>query len=222
MRRDLVLQLDVPSSPEYIAIVRLVVAAVASARRALADERVDDLKLAVSEACTNAIEANRSIRPGAPVHIEVWEEPDRLEVSIDDRGPGFDLEKLAFPPPITDPERLNFERGLGIPLIKTLVDNVVFVRLEKGTSVRLTVFGGPLGEDDTGAIYLDASKLAAPTTPQLAAPTTPQLAAPIKPQLAAPIKPQVAAPGERQVAGTGAPPSATNWPNRPDAPAQQA
>ena len=71
MQRALVLELDVPSSPEYIAIVRLVVASVASSRRALADERIDDLKLAVSEACTNAIEANRSIRPNAPVHIEI-------------------------------------------------------------------------------------------------------------------------------------------------------
>ena len=61
MQRALVLELDIPSSPEFIAIVRLVVASVASARRALADERIDDLKLAVSEACTNAIEANRSI-----------------------------------------------------------------------------------------------------------------------------------------------------------------
>ena len=68
-----------------------------------------------------------------------------------------DLEMLEFPPPITDPERLNFERGLGIPLIRTLVDNAVFVRLEKGTSVRMTVFGGPLDGDDTGAIYMDVS-----------------------------------------------------------------
>ncbi len=86
MQRALVLELDVPSSPEFIAIVRLVVASVASARRALADERIDDLKLAVSEACTNAIEANRSVSPSAPVHVEIWESPDRLEVSIEDQG----------------------------------------------------------------------------------------------------------------------------------------
>ena len=132
MQRALVLELDVPSSPEYIAIVRLVVASVASARRALADERIDDLKLAVSEACTNAIEANRSIRPNAPVHVEIWEAPDRLEVSIEDSGPGFDPDKLEFPPPVTDPERLNFERGLGIPLIRTLVDNAVLRPHGKG------------------------------------------------------------------------------------------
>ncbi len=63
MQGALVLELDVPSSPEYIAIVRLVVASVASSRRALADERIDDLKLAVSEACTNAIEAEQVREP---------------------------------------------------------------------------------------------------------------------------------------------------------------
>ncbi len=159
MQRALVLELDVPSSPEYIAIVRLVVASVASSRRALADERIDDLKLAVSEACTNAIEANRSIRPSAPVHLEIWESPDRLEVTIEDNGPGFDPDKLEFPPPVTDPERLNFERGLGIPLIKTLVDSASFVRTESGTSVRMTVFGGPVNGDDTATIYMDVSQL---------------------------------------------------------------
>jgi serine/threonine-protein kinase RsbW len=159
MQRALVLELDVPSRPEFIAIVRLVVASVASSRRALADERVDDLKLAVSEACTNAIEANRSVRPTAPVHVEIWEAPDRLEVNIEDSGPGFDPEKLEFPPPVTDPDRLNFERGLGIPLIRTLVDSSAFVRKESGTSVRMTVFGGPVDGDDTAAIYIDVSKM---------------------------------------------------------------
>jgi len=159
MQRALVLELDVPSRPEYIAIVRLVVASVASSRRAMADERVDDLKLAVSEACTNAIEANRSIRPGAPVHVEIWEAPDRLEVAIEDCGPGFDPDKLEVPPPITDPERLNFERGLGIPLIRTLVDSAAFIRKETGTSVVMTVFGGPADGDDTGAIYMDLSRI---------------------------------------------------------------
>jgi serine/threonine-protein kinase RsbW len=157
MQRALVLELDVPSRPEYIAIVRLVVASVASARRNLADERIDDLKLAVSEACTNAIEANKALHPDAPVHVEVWEAPDRLEVNIEDSGPGFDPDALELPPPITDPERLNFERGLGIPLIRTLVDDAAFVRKASGTSVRMTVFGGPVDGDDTGAIYMDVS-----------------------------------------------------------------
>ncbi len=55
---ELSLDLSVPSRTEYIAVVRLVVASLVSARRSVADERIDDLKLAVSEACTNAMEAN--------------------------------------------------------------------------------------------------------------------------------------------------------------------
>ncbi|HYA45248.1 MAG TPA: ATP-binding protein [Acidimicrobiales bacterium] len=158
MDSSLVLQLDIPSRPEYIAIVRLVVASTAWSRRALADERVDDLKLAVSEACTNAIEANRSVDPGAPVHVEVWETPDRMEVTIEDRGPGFDPEAVEYPPAVTDPGRLHFERGLGIPLIKMLVDSTAFKHTDKGTSVSITMFGGPANGDDTGAIDLDISR----------------------------------------------------------------
>ena len=52
------LELVVPARPEYIAMVRLVVSSLATARRNLADQRIDDLKLAVSEACANAIEAH--------------------------------------------------------------------------------------------------------------------------------------------------------------------
>src|SRR5262249_34258215 len=114
---DLSLELQVPSRTEYIAVVRLVVASLVSALRRVADERIDDLKLAVSEACTNAIEANLQSPGEHRVVVRVWEAPERLEVCVGDSGPGFDPEMLPEHPPVTDPERLNFERGLGIPLI---------------------------------------------------------------------------------------------------------
>ena len=132
---ETVLELEIPARPEYIAIVRLVVSSLAAARRALVDERMDDLKLAVSEACTNAMEAHRSVSIEAPVTIRVLEGHERLEVAIDDRGPGFDPKRLSAHPPVTDPDRLNFERGLGIPLIRTLVDDVEFVTSSDGTAV---------------------------------------------------------------------------------------
>ena len=119
--------------------MRLVVASLVSARRSVADDRIDDLKLAVSEACTNAIEANLA----APVDdqrvvVQVWEAPERLEVCIADSGRGFDPDQLPEHPPVTDPDRLNFERGLGIPLIRSLVDAV---RFESGPD-------GHVGVDD--------------------------------------------------------------------------
>ena len=67
---------------------------------------------------------------------------------------------------MTDPERLRFEHGLGVPLIKMLVDSAVFARTEKGTSVNLTLFGGPADGDDTGAIYMDVAR-AQPDPPPL-------------------------------------------------------
>ena len=144
---NLVLQLEIPASAEFVALVRLVVASLASARRQLQDDRIDDLKLAVSEACTNAIEAHRSSGIDHPVCVRAYEGEDSFVVSIDDRGAGFDPEALPEHPPVTDPERLNFERGLGIPLIRTLVDNVEFDSSDDGTSVRLTLYGGAIDDD---------------------------------------------------------------------------
>ena len=152
---ELSLDLSVPSRTEYIAVVRLVVASLVSARRSVADERIDDLKLAVSEACTNAMEANLAAPVDDPrVAVKVWEAPERLEVCITDSGTGFDPDDLPEHPPVTDPDRLNFERGLGIPLIRSLVDDVRFDSGPNGTSVRMTLFGGPAadGGDETAEI----------------------------------------------------------------------
>lgn len=136
---DSAIELEIPARPEYVALARLVVSSLASARRDLADDRVDDLKVAVSEACTNAIEAHHSAESDDSVVIRCTELEDRLEVAVEDRGSGFDPESLPEHPPVTDPERLNFERGLGIPLIKTLVDDVRIDSGANGTTVTLSM-----------------------------------------------------------------------------------
>ncbi len=146
------IELSVPSRPEYVAVVRLVVASLATGKRNLAADRIDDLKLAVSEACTNAIEANRKAGLDAPVVASCWEAPDRLEVCIADSGAGFEPSALSVHPEVTDPERLSFERGLGIPLIRSLVDDLRFESTPQGTKVWMTMFGGPDSGDETTEI----------------------------------------------------------------------
>jgi serine/threonine-protein kinase RsbW len=153
---ELVLELEIPPRAEYIAIARLVVSSLASSRRALGDERIDDLKLAVSEACTNAIEAQGGTVDGDHVRIRIWEGLDQLDVAVEDRGPGFDPDALPPHPPVTDPDRLNFERGLGIPLIRTLVDRVEFRTSSEGTSVVMTIFGGPAELEPPEDLAVDA------------------------------------------------------------------
>ena len=133
------IELEIPARAEYVALVRLVVSSVASSRRVIPDDGIDDLKLAVSEACTNAIEAHDAVDTSERVVVTCAEHPDRLEVSVTDRGHGFDPSSLPEHPPVTDPERLNFERGLGIPLIRTLVDQVEFESSADGTSVTLVM-----------------------------------------------------------------------------------
>ena len=156
-----VLELEMPARAEYVALARLVVSTLASSRRDLADHRIDDLKVAVSEACTNAIEAHGAADTDDSVVIRCCEKVDRLEVRVEDRGSGFDPEALPEHPPVTDPDRLNFERGLGIPLIRTLVDQVEFVSSGTGTSVRIVMFCKPadellLDDDDVDDLLEDA------------------------------------------------------------------
>jgi serine/threonine-protein kinase RsbW len=139
---ELLVELEVPARAEFVALARVVVATIASSRWGLEAERVDDLRLAVSEACTNAIEAHRAAAAESPVVVRVWENGDQLGVSIEDHGRGFDPDALPAHPPVTDPDRLNFERGLGIPLMRRLVDDVQFAPSPSGTSVRMTVWAG--------------------------------------------------------------------------------
>jgi anti-sigma regulatory factor (Ser/Thr protein kinase) len=80
------IELEIPARPEYVALARLVVSSLASSRRDLTDDRVDDLKVAVSEACTNAIEAHHTADSDDSVVVRCIELDDRLEVEIEDRG----------------------------------------------------------------------------------------------------------------------------------------
>jgi serine/threonine-protein kinase RsbW len=136
---DQAVQLEIPAGPEFVALARLVVSAMASAETQLSDDRVDDLKIAVSEACTNAIEAHDARETDERVLVSCWADHERLEVCIEDRGSGFDVSNLPEHPPLTDPERLKFERGLGIPLIRALVDEVEFSSTGEGTAVRMVM-----------------------------------------------------------------------------------
>jgi serine/threonine-protein kinase RsbW len=134
-----IVALEIPARAEFVALARLVVSAMAASDGDLADEQVDDLKIAVSEACTNAIEAYAEAADDEPVLIRCWTGDRGLEVSIEDRGPGFDPSNLPDHPPVTDPDRLRFERGLGIPLIRALVDEVEITSTQGGTAVRMVM-----------------------------------------------------------------------------------
>ena len=160
-----VVQLEIPARPEYLALVRLLVSASASGVPMFPDDRIDDLRLAVSEVCTNAIEAHvratRDRRPSSPgdpagaddrpeqldhadqIVIRCRLSDDAVEVEVRDHGLGFDPASLSDHPPVTDPRRLDYERGLGIPLVRILTDEVEFHPTADGTSVRMVLNAVP-------------------------------------------------------------------------------
>lgn len=140
-----VIRLEVPAVPDYLALVRIVVAGTARTEPMLDDERVDDLRVIVSEACTNAIEAvaGRAADDDSRVptiEVEVRLSSSRVELVVADDGLGFDPDALVALPPATHPDRLSIERGLGIPLIRALSDEAEFASGPDGTRVRAVLY----------------------------------------------------------------------------------
>lgn len=137
MRRTIDLQ--IPPRSDYLALVRRVVARAASVDDVLSDRRIDDLSLAVSEACANAIDAQRAAGSPEPVEIVIELTRTAVIVTIRDHAGGFAPDEVDPIPAADDPGRLRHERGLGLPLMQSLAESVTFTPTADGTAVRLEV-----------------------------------------------------------------------------------
>ena len=74
-----VVELEIPSRPEYVAVVRLAVASLAR-QAGMEEETVDELRIALSEACTTAVMTHAEAGVEDPVQV-TWEADD-AEVKI--------------------------------------------------------------------------------------------------------------------------------------------
>ncbi|NLO73328.1 MAG: anti-sigma B factor RsbW [candidate division WS1 bacterium] len=113
-----VVQLTIPPHPRYLSLARLLVGGL-GAQSKLTVEDLDDMKVAVSEAITNAID--HAYEPDAPGEIIIRYRPSegQLVVEVEDSGSGFDPDKLDTSPPVPD-----LEGGLGLYLVRELADQV--------------------------------------------------------------------------------------------------
>jgi serine/threonine-protein kinase RsbW len=135
--------LQIPPRNDYLAVVRRIVATAASVDAVLSDRRIDDLSLAVSEACANAIDAQRAARSRDDVEVAIDLSRERVVVTVRDHAGGFAPEELDPLPAADDPGRLRHERGLGLPLMRSLAESVSFTATDDGTAVRLEVTATP-------------------------------------------------------------------------------
>ncbi len=135
-----VVELEIPPTMEYLDLARVVVSAAASVDPSFSPSRVSDLRLAVSELCANAIESHQRSGNNEPLLIRCDLDHDRVTIEIEDHGGGFDPDGLSALPHASDPARLEHERGLGIPLVRELADDLEFLVKDDGTTVRVVLF----------------------------------------------------------------------------------
>lgn len=112
------LKLHVPGKPEYVSVVRMTAAAFAS-NIGFDIEAIEDIRLAVGEACNNVVRHNGR---GEEIEYEVYLETagDAMAITVRDRGAGYDTAGYKEP----DLEQLNPEGGLGLFIIKAMMDDV--------------------------------------------------------------------------------------------------
>lgn len=117
MSAERVVRLTIPAKPEYIALGRLTLAGL-SRVRPVPDETLADLKLALTEACTNSVRhAYEDGKAAGRVEIVYELEADRLAIEVSDEGAGFTLEEEQKPGELS-------ESGLGIAIIRALADEL--------------------------------------------------------------------------------------------------
>jgi serine/threonine-protein kinase RsbW len=123
-------RLTIPAKAEYITLVRLALSGLSQSRE-LSDETLGDLKLAVTEACSNSIRHAYGDGDGS-VEVVYELHPDRLVVEVCDDGPGFSVPD----PPLVGEDGLN-EGGLGIAIIRELADELELGPGDSGQGSRL-------------------------------------------------------------------------------------
>jgi serine/threonine-protein kinase RsbW len=147
-------ELSFTALPAHVRTARLVATAVA--RRSGVDESLlDEVRLAVGEACSRAVEGHQLYCPDEPVRLSLTDLAGRFEVEVTDTcapgagspgGPGTvadpaDTDPAGSGAPGAEP---GVPAGLGIAVIEGLADEVQISETAAGTSIRMSwPSGGP-------------------------------------------------------------------------------
>ena len=127
------IKMEITANPAYVSIIRLTTSGIANKVGFCMDD-IEDLKVAVSEACTNAIKHSSDDR----FTIIYTMIENGLTIEIIDNGNGYDTSSINEP----DIENLK-ESGMGLFIIEALMDEVSIESQEgRGTSIKMTKYLG--------------------------------------------------------------------------------
>lgn len=136
-------ELRFSAQPEHVRTARLVAAAVA--RRAGVDEAVlDEVRLAVGEACSRAVGLHRSNDVMTPIRVVLTEEEKTFSIEVGDEVPGAGVaaaDAVGVPgaraaAPAEDFDDADGEDEMGLAVIRGLVDDVEVSAGEDGGTIQ--------------------------------------------------------------------------------------
>jgi serine/threonine-protein kinase RsbW len=133
--------------PAHVRTARLVATAVA--RRSRVDEALlDEVRLAVGEACSRAVEAHRRHCPAEPVKIEMTDQGERFVVVVSDHAPaggaapagtnGHSHDAADAVALVQGADEAGIPAGFGLAVISGLADDVRVTSTSSGVSVRMS------------------------------------------------------------------------------------
>ncbi len=133
--------------PAHVRTARLVATAVA--RRSGVDEALlDEVRLAVGEACSRAVEAHRRHCPAEPVKMEMTDQGERFVVVVSDHAPtktaalapanGHGVSPAGAATTVQGADDSGIPAGFGLAVISGLADDVHVSSTSSGVSVRMS------------------------------------------------------------------------------------
>ena len=132
------ISLTIPVAPD-MEIVATAQAAAVGEFIAMPHDKIDEVKLALVEACINAFEHAHARDDRVHLTFRVDRDEDArefLEVDVLDQGKGFD-QALVEAPSTEKTFSGRQKRGWGLQIIRSLMDSVAITSDEKGTRIRM-------------------------------------------------------------------------------------
>jgi serine/threonine-protein kinase RsbW len=127
-------RLDIPAKAEYVVLGRLALSSLLRQRSAFSEDAVADLKLALTEACSNSVRHAYDHDSGK-VHLSFSVKPDRVVLEIRDEGAGFHEDDADCPECKAYTLPGGESGGMGISIIRAVVDEFDLQRPSEGGTV---------------------------------------------------------------------------------------